>query len=77
MMFENIQSFVTKLDISKDLKTKIMKYNPQIQIEKHFQNSIIFENTLDIQENVIKKYLIIIREIKQAFQERFNQFKSF
>ena len=42
----------------------------------HFQHNN-FENTLDIQVNTIKKYLIIILEIKQAFQERFIQFKSF
>ena len=49
-MFGNIKIFLTKLDIFKDWETKIMKYFPQLQ--KHFQNSLIFENTLDIQENV-------------------------
>ena len=56
-MFENIKIFLTEFDIfTKDLEMKIMKYFPQ----KHFQNTTIFENTLVIQENAIKKYLIII-----------------
>lgn len=41
---------------------KIIKYCPQLQ--KHFQNTIIFENTLHIKENTIKIYLIIIQEVK-------------
>lgn len=76
MMFENIRIFMTKLDIfTKDLEMKIMKYFPQLQ--KHFRNTIIIENTLDVQENAIKKYLMIIQEIKQAFEERFNQLSKF
>ena len=63
----NIKIFVTKLDIfTKDLEKKFMKYFPQLQ--KHFKNSLIFENALDIQGNAINRYLIIIREIKQVFQ---------
>lgn len=73
-MYENIKTFMAKLDIfSKDLELKIMKYFPQLRT--HFKNTIIFENTADIQENAIKSYLMILREIKQAFEERFNQFK--
>ena len=56
MMFENIKIFMTKHDIfDKDLEMKIMKYFPQLQ--NHFQKTLIFENTREIQKNAIKKYL--------------------
>ena len=78
MMFENIEIiiFVTKPDIfTKNLETKIMKC-PQLQ--KHFQNSLIFEKTLDIQENTIKQFFIIIREIKnKSFRRDLINLKVF
>lgn len=74
-MCENIKIFMTKVDIfTKDLEMKTMKYFPHLQ--KHFQNIIIFGNSVDIQENAIKNDLMIIQEIKQSFETRFNQFKS-
>lgn len=74
-MYENIKSFLAKLDIFiNDLKTRIMKYFPCLQ--KHFQDSQNFENYIDTKENAISKYLLILEEIKLAFLERFNQFKQ-
>ena len=60
---------MTKLDIF-DLEMKIMKYFHQLQ--KHIQNTMLFENMLEIQENIIVNYLlIIIQEIKHTFQKGF------
>jgi len=75
VMFENIKTFMTKLDIfSNDLKMKILKYFPYLQ--KHFQATESFENSIITQDHTIKKYLTVIEEIKQAFLDRFNQFKD-
>lgn len=74
-MYENIKSFLVKLDIfSNDLNTKTMKYFPFLRL--HYQNSTIFENSNATTENIIKQYVLIIQEIKEAITERFNQFKQ-
>lgn len=74
-MYENIKSFVLKLDIFiKDLNMKTLKYFPRLL--EHFKSSTHFGNNIEVNENKINNYVLIIEEIKESFENRFIQFKQ-
>lgn len=74
-MYENIKSFVLKLDIFiKDLNMKTLKYSPRLL--EHFKSSTHFGNNIEVNENKINNYVLIIEEIKESFENRFIQFKQ-